>query len=45
MITDITSGMFSSIILITASMFVFLFKITSMFWETRSVIEKKEWTR
>lgn len=33
----ITSGIFSSMILMTASMFVFLFKITSMFWDTRSV--------
>lgn len=33
----ITSGIFSSMILMTASIFVFLFKITSMFWDTRSV--------
>lgn len=28
--------MFSSMILMTASMFVFLFKMTSMFWDTKS---------
>lgn len=31
--------MFSSIILMTASMFVFLFKMTSMFWDTRSAMK------
>lgn len=31
--------MFSSMILMTASMFVFLFKMTSMFWDTRSAMK------
>lgn len=32
-----TSGMFSSIILMTASMFVFQFKTISILWDTRSI--------
>lgn len=38
----LTSGIFSSMILMTASMLVFLFKMTSIFWDTKSGKNRKK---